>query len=133
VLRLLCKRRHINLTSDERIFVNHRGEQMTRFGVRYILKKHLDKAKATLPDLARKRLHPHSLRHSMAVALLKSGVDLTTISQWLGHASPNTTNKYASIDLDLKRKALARVKPPEGQSRTGWRKNNTILEWLDAL
>jgi site-specific recombinase XerD len=69
----------------------------------------------------------------MAIALLKSGVDLTTISQWLGHASPNTTNKYASIDLDLKRKALSRVKPPRGTRQSGWRKNGEILAWLDAL
>jgi len=133
VLRFFCTRRHIDLSSEERIFVNHRGEPLTRFGVRYILKKHLDKAKATLPDLARKRLHPHSLRHSTAVALLKSGVDLTTISQWLGHSSPNTTNKYASIDLDLKRKALARVKPLGPHHRSSWRKDSAILEWLDAL
>lgn len=133
LLRLLCKRRKLELTSDEHMFVNHRGEPLTRFGVRYLLRKHLDRAKATLPNLMGKRLHPHSLRHSTAVALLKSGVDLTTISQWLGHASPNTTNKYASIDLDIKRKALSRIKPPHGPRQSSWRKNDDILAWLDAL
>jgi hypothetical protein len=57
-----------------------------------------------------KRLHPHSMRHSTAVALLKSGVDLSTISQWLGHASPPTTNRYAMIDLDMKLDAINRVR-----------------------
>jgi len=56
------------------------------------------------------------------VHLLKSGIDLSTIGQWLGHASLNTTNKYATIDLDLKRQALA-----------GWRNDATILEWLESL
>ena len=51
------------------------------------------------------------MRHSTAVALLKSGVDLSSISQWLGHASLNTTNRYASVDLEMKRRAIARVKP----------------------
>jgi hypothetical protein len=60
-------------------------------------------------------------------------VDLATISQWLGHSSPNTTNKYASIDLDLKRKALARVNPLGPHHRSSWRKNSAILEWLHAL
>ena len=55
------------------------------------------------------------MRHSTAIALLKSGVDLSTISQWLGHASLDTTNRYATIDLDMKRKAIARVKPIKDQ------------------
>jgi len=58
-----------------------------------------------------KSIHPHSLRHSTAVALLKSGVDFATISQWLGHASLNTTMRYARADIDLKRQAIAQVFP----------------------
>ena len=51
------------------------------------------------------------MRHSTAVALLKAGVDFATISQWLGHASLNTTMRYARADLDLKRQALSQVFP----------------------
>jgi site-specific recombinase XerD len=64
---------------------------------------------------------PHSIRHSTAVALLKSGVDFATISHWLGHAGLNTTMRYARADIDLKRRALAQVfpdavaPPPGGQ------------------
>ncbi len=67
--------------------------------------------------------------------LLKSGVDLTTIAHWLGHASLNTTNRYVTIDLDLKRKALARA-APLGRSpspRAPWRHDASVLEWLEAL
>jgi integrase/recombinase XerD len=133
LLRDFCKERRLDLHSHDPVFLNHRGDPLTRFGVRYLLRKYLDLAKDQVPGLANKRLHPHSMRHSTAVALLKAGVDLSTISQWLGHASPNTTNKYATLDLEMKRKALARIKPLPGQRRVAWRKNRTILDWLEAL
>ena len=91
-----------------------------------------DRAKVHVAGLRTKRLHPHSLRHSTAVALLKAGVDLSTISQWFGHASPTTTNKYATIDLEMKREALAKVEPIRGQRGGGWR-NRSILDWLEGL
>ena len=85
--------------------------------------------------MAHKRLHPHTLRHSTAVHLLKAGVDLSTISQWLGHASLNTTNKYATLDLEMKRQAIARARPVGRQPRVPaqWRRDASILEWLEAL
>jgi site-specific recombinase XerD len=67
------------------------------------------------------------------VALLRSGVDLSTISHFLGHASPVTTNRYAKVDLEMKRKAIAKVKPVPRQSRTPWSKDSTILDWLESL
>ena len=72
---------------------------MTRFGVRIILQKQLRRAVQQVPSLKGKRLHPHSLRHSTAVHLLRSGVDLSTIANWLGHVSVNTTNKYLTLEL----------------------------------
>ena len=65
--------------------------------------------------------------------LLKSGVDLSTIGQWLGHASLNTTNKYATIDLDLKRQALERADSPATDPLASWRNDISILEWLEGL
>jgi len=75
------------------------------------------------------------MRHSTAVALLKSGVDLTTISQWLGHADLNTTNRYAVIDLEMKRKAIESIQPVESQGTCNqpWRHDDTILGWLESL
>jgi integrase/recombinase XerD len=78
---------------NEHVFLNHQGESLTRFGVRYLLAKYCDLAGKVKPTLISKRLHPHSMRHSTAVHLLKSGVDMVTISHWLGHASINTTNR----------------------------------------
>ena len=97
--------------ADQPVFVNRRDAAMTRFGVRYLLRKHLAAAARTVPSLADKRIHPHSLRHTTAIHLLKAGVDFATISQWLGHANLNTTMRYAPADLDVKRQALAQVFP----------------------
>jgi len=133
VLLAFCEERQIDLRSDARVFLNHRGVPLTRFGVRYILAKHVDRVRPEVATLEGKRLHPHSIRHSTAVALLKSGVDLSTISQWLGHSSATTTNRYATIDLEMKREAINRVKPVAGSPKTSWRTSETVLEWLESL
>ena len=133
VLREFCEERGLNLRSETRVFLNQRGGPLTRFGVRYILAKWLDHARPEVATLAQKRLHPHSIRHSTAVALLKSGVDLSTISQWLGHSCPSTTNRYATIDLEMKRQAIDKVKPIPGSGKASWRKDQTVLEWLENL
>jgi site-specific recombinase XerD len=103
--------------------------------VRFLLAKALRQAVAACPSLAGKRLHPHSVRHSTAVHLLKAGVDLVTIGQWLGHASLNTTTKYATLDLEMKREALARAEPlGTGPKPTApWRRDATLLAWLEGL
>jgi len=121
--------------ADQPLFVNHRGGPLTRFGVRYILAKYCTRAGETMPTLATKRLHPHSMRHSTAVHLLRSGVDMVTISQWLGHASVTTTNRYATVDLEMKRKALEQSRPIDYDDGglALWRTDASILTWLEAL
>lgn len=117
------------------VFLNDRGSRLSRFGVRLILNKHAAKAGLQQAPLKRKRLHPHSIRHSTALHLLQSGVDLSTIAHWLGHVSINTTNKYLSIDLEAKRKVLAKAKPflKENRSFRKWRKDQNLIAWLKAL
>jgi integrase/recombinase XerD len=133
VLRVFCQQRNLDLRSESRVFLNHRGQPITRFGIRHILARCLGLACEVAPNLRKKRLHPHSVRHSMAVALLKSGVDLSTISHLLGHASPTTTNRYARVDLEMKRQAIAKVKPVPCQPGKPWSKDHTILDWLESL
>jgi site-specific recombinase XerD len=133
VLKTFCKHRNMDLESESCVFLNHRGKPITRFGIRCILAGCLRLACETAPNLRKKRLHPHSIGHSTAVALLKSGVDLSTISHLLGHASPTTTNGYAKVDLEMKRQAIAKVKPVARKSRTPWSKDHTILDWLESL
>lgn len=121
---------------DALLFTNARGQQLTRFGVRYLLRKHVAAATRAAPTLRGKRLHPHSLRHGTAIALLKSGVDFATISQWLGHASLNTTMRYARADIDLKRQALSQVFPDALPPPKGGRlmiNGSELIPWLRRL
>jgi len=104
VLRRFCQSRGLGSLPEAHIFVNHRGAPLSRFGIRHILGKCLQRARDNAPNLCKKRLHPHSVRHSTAVAQLKSGVDLSTISHLLGHATPETTGRYAKVDLEMKTK-----------------------------
>jgi len=135
LLRTWCVERRLDLRSDTPVFINQRGRPLSRFGVRFIVAEYVRLAGQHQPGLAGKRLHPHTLRHSTAVHLLKAGVDLPTIAHWLGHASVNTTNRYVSVDLELKRKALARAEPlgTARSSPAAWRRDPGILEWLEAL
>lgn len=122
--------------ADALLFTNARGQQLTRFGVRYLLRKYVAAASRTVRTLRGKRLHPHSLRHGTAVALLKSGVDFATISQWLGHASLNTTMRYARADIDLKRQALSQVFPDALPPPKGGRlmvNGAELIPWLRRL
>jgi integrase/recombinase XerD len=121
--------------SEAPLFVNRHGAKLTRFGVHYLLKKHIASA-AQLRTLQQKRIHPHSLRHTTAIFLLKAGVDFATISQWLGHSTLNTTMTYARADLDLKRQALMQVFPeilaaPRGGHISSAAVN--IVDWLKRL
>lgn len=134
LLKALLRKVGLEPASREHLFRNHRGEPLTRFGVRYILAKYCNRAKANTPSLAAKRLHPHSMRHSTAVSLLQAGVDPITIAHWLGHASVNTTNQYATVDLEMKRKAISKTKMVLKNTSTQlWRNNPSILEWLEGL
>jgi len=113
LLRELVRDRYASAQdpAEQPLFANRHGAAMTRFGVRYLLRKHVAAASMRVATLADKRVHPHSWRHTAAIHLLKAGVDFATISQWLGHASLNTTMRYARADIDLKRQALAQVFP----------------------
>jgi integrase len=65
--------------------------------------------------------------------ILAQRVDLSSISHLLGHASPTTTNRYAKVDIEMKRQAIAKVKPVPRRSRTPWSTDHTILDWLESL
>ncbi|MBK9134551.1 MAG: tyrosine-type recombinase/integrase [Betaproteobacteria bacterium] len=122
--------------ADALLFTNARGRPLTRFGVRYLLRRYVAAAAVGTPTLQDKRIHPHSLRHSTAIALLKAGVDFATISQWLGHATLNTTMRYARADIDLKRQALAQVFPDALAPPRGGRlmlDGKDLLGWMRRL
>jgi integrase/recombinase XerD len=115
-----CLRAHIDRQSPAQLesnadivllFRNRNGGRLTRFGVRYLLRKYVASGAKRVATFRGKRLHPHSMRHATAMSLIKSGVDFATTSQWLGHSSLNVTMRYARSDIDLKRAALSQVFP----------------------
>lgn len=134
-LRQLLQERGVPSDAPVPVFLNHHQTRLTRFGIRLILRKHLQRATRRQASLRHKRLHPHSLRHSTAVHLLRSGVDISTIASWLGHASVGTTSKYLSVDLEAKREALAKAEPllKKGRQSAKWRADGSLIAWLESL
>ena len=130
------KQRGIEKQPDAHLFVNARGEPLTRFGVRHILRTRIASVATKCTSLAGRRISPHSFRHSTAMHLLQSGVDLTVIQRWLGHVQLATTHAYVEIDLEMKRKALAACTPPV-DADNGLRKildgNRDVISWLERL
>src|SRR5205814_4513875 len=121
---------------DAHLFVNARGEPLTRFGVRHILRTRIASVATKCTSLAGRRISPHSFRHSTAMHLLQSGVDLTVIQRWLGHVQLATTHAYVEIDLEMKRKALSACSSPD-IAADGLRKiideNRDVVRWLESL
>jgi site-specific recombinase XerD len=101
-----------NRPAHQGVFLNRDEEPLTRYGIHILVKRYARKAVGKAPTLRNKRVGPHCIRHSTAMALLHSGVDINTIRIWLGHASLQTTHIYAECDLKMKAKALARCEAP---------------------
>ncbi len=119
---------------DEYFFINHMGEQFTRQGVNYILKKYADKAREINKDIVPADLTAHKMRHTTAMELLASGVDLMYIRDLLGHSSITTTEVYARTDANLKRKAIEAASKeilPHEEAR--WENNTSLKKWLKSF
>jgi site-specific recombinase XerD len=116
---------------DQRVFLSRYGKPLTRFGIHDIVTRHVHKLTAEHPELRKKRVGPHTIRHTTATHLLRAGVDINTIRAWLGHVSIETTNVYAEIDLEMKAKALKMCEEKGKQKR--WRDNPNLLAFLAQL
>ena len=134
-LRALLAERNVPHDDNQPLFRNRHGAPLGRSGVRYILRRHADTASSEAPTLAAKRIHPHVVRHTMASHHLQAGVDIVTISHLLGHASVETTNRYAAVSLEAKRAAVAKAGPlgEPNAELAGWRSDPSILDWLESL
>ena len=120
--------------ASEHVFLNRRGQPLTRFGIHALVKRYVAVVSATMPSLAKKRVSPHTIRHTTATHLLRSGTDINTIRAWLGHVSLVTTNVYAEVDLEMKAKALASCEvEEEGHSRKPYREDKGLMEFLRNL
>lgn len=117
----------------EHVFLNRRKEPITRFGIHSLVKRHVKKLIPEFPSLEKKRVSPHTIRHTTATHLLHAGVDINTIRAWLGHASVNTTNIYVEVDLEMKAKALACCEVTNKATKSHWRDDKSLMSFLDSL
>ena len=116
------------------LFTNRGNHPLTRAGVTYILKKYAAQAQGIGVKDISEEITPHWLRHSKAMHLLQSGVNLIYIRDLLGHSDVSTTEIYVRADETMKRKALleAYESPSEEQLPT-WKKDKDLLDWLKSL
>jgi site-specific recombinase XerD len=114
------------------LFATARGTPMSADAVQRLLAKHAATAATSCRSIANKHVSPHVLRHTCAMNLHQSGVDLTVIALWLGHESIQTTQIYMHADLKLKEQALARTTPPNTKPGR-YRAPDALLAFLEGL
>jgi site-specific recombinase XerD len=125
---------HLPQRNEYPLFCNNRGNKLSRSGIAYILKKHFNKAKESYPEYFPNIISPHSVRHSKAMHLLQSGVNLIYIRDLLGHVNVQTTEIYAKADSSMKRKALEEAYADVvTNDLPEWQQNADLLEWLKNL
>ena len=118
------------------VFSALRNRPLTRFGIYKIVRRHAAPWDIDKPQP--RHVSPHLFRHTAAVHLLESGVEVNVIRGWLGHVSLDTTNRYAELTLRAKAEALRACEVNSGisaasRARTAWRDDKALLEWLNSL
>jgi integrase/recombinase XerD len=128
----IWKRRLDDLGDDNLLFPNRSGGRMARSNVTQRLELAVSIAALQHPRLKRRSISPHTIRHTTAMHLLQSGVDITVIALWLGHESPATTHMYLEADLSMKERALNRLQP-SGATVGRYRPPDQLMQFLQSL
>jgi|OpeIllAssembly_1097287.scaffolds.fasta_scaffold59752_2 site-specific recombinase XerD len=123
---------HVSCDAGAPLFPNRHGHPLSRAGVEQRLRAALVTARVRCPTLRDRRISPHTVRHTTAMHLLQSGVDLSVIALWLGHESPATTHRYIEADLAMKERALQSLQEPPSR-RLRFRATDRLLSFLDGL
>lgn len=131
-LTALMKERGLANQEARPLFVGTHDERLTRFGATHIVRRAVSTATASQPELARKTISPHVFRHSLAMKLLQSGVDLLTIQAWLGHSQVATTHRYAAADVEMMRRGLDKA-GVSGAYGVRFRPKDAVLRLLDSI
>lgn len=125
---------HADYAQSVPLFQNNKNEKLSRSGVSYIVDKYATMAKVVKPTEMPEKVTPHTFRHSKAMHLLQSGVNLIYIRDILGHSDIKTTEIYARADSKMKREALIHANHPESQiAKPSWQENSDLLSWLQNL
>lgn len=124
-----------NRSPDDAVFLNRLSQPITRHGIHWMLRKYVRCAASFHPTLLNRAISPHTIRHTTATHLLRSGVDINTIRAWLGHVSIDTTNIYAEVDLQRKAEVLAHsnaLRTTTSNNRH-WRDDLSLMNFLRSL
>jgi len=119
---------------DNYLFVNQKQQQLSRWGISYILDKYVEMAKSNFKFQVSFSVTPHVLRHSKSMHMLQSGVNLIYIRDFLGHVDCSTTEVYARADSEMKRKAIENAYVdlvPNEIPR--WEEDGELMQWLSAF
>ena len=117
---------------NDPLFPTSTGRRLSRDAVEHRLACHVASARVTCPSLQIKHVTVHALRHTAAMRLLQSGVDITVIALWLGHEQTSTAEIYLHADMSQKQRAIDRVTPP-GTTPGRYRPPDPLLAFLEAL
>jgi site-specific recombinase XerD len=120
------------LRGDASLLPNREGQAMSRSNVVQRLELAVARAANQAPSILKKRISPHTLRHTTAMHLLQSGVPFNVIALWLGHESTTTTHRYVEADLTMKEKALARLEAPDTTIRR-FKAPDLLMRFLQTL
>ena len=119
---------------DKKVCTSCIGFYFTRSGVRYRIDCIAKKAASSCHSLKIKSVTLHVFRHSTAMSLLQSGIDISTIAIWLGHESIETTHKYMVADINLKERALNKLHEPQSSVTSNrYHATDDILQFLNSL
>ena len=125
-----------NLTTkyDDFLFVSKLRKPLTEPGIKYIIEKYRSLAAKKNP-LVPNNIFPHMFRHSKAMHLLESGVNYIYIRDFLGHSDIKTTEIYAKISVEQKKKALSKAYNENIpiSEETSWNKDKDLLNYLMKL
>lgn len=124
--------KQMNLSSADYIVYTNNQCRMTRSGVSQRIDKLVKIASIMSPSLNEKNVTPHTFRHSVAMNMLQSGIDISTIAIFLGHESIETTHKYIVSDIEMKKKALASIHEICPAAKY-YKPSSNILKFLENL
>jgi site-specific recombinase XerD len=131
-LKALMNEYDLEAHEERPLFVGTHGERLTRFGATHIVRRAVATATMSRPELANKSVSPHVLRHTLAMTLLQSGVDLLTIQAWLGHSQVATTQRYAFADVEMLRRGLDKA-GVSGKQPARFRPKDAVLQLLENV
>ena len=120
------------LRGEAALIPNRDGQAMSRSNVTQRLALAVSHAAQVQPDLLKKRISPHTLRHTCAMHMLQSGVPFNVIALWLGHEKMTTTHCYVEADLAMKERALARLEEPNTKM-SRYKAPDSLMRFLQTL